>query len=85
MDPCGDYRRPSHGLALDEGALRFGAKTAALLEVIGQRSIGGACRRLLGDVVQWRKVADMGCVAVVVESENMEADGLELFRALPLV
>ena len=80
LNPCGDHRRPSHGFALDEGALRFSAKTAALLKVIGQRGIGGSCRRLLGDVARRRKVVDMGGVVIVIESENMKADGLVLFR-----
>ena len=76
MNPCGDYRRPSHHFALYEGTFRFGREVAALLEIIGQRGIGGASGRLFGNAVLGRKVADMRGEAVATESERMNADRL---------
>ena len=71
LNLCGDYRRPSHGLALEKGALGYVSKTSALLEVISQRGIGRTCGRLFGNVVKVSKIAHGG-VAVVAEGEDME-------------
>ena len=79
MDACGDYRRPSHGFALEEGTFGFGAKAAILLQIIRQGGIGGAGGRFFRNAEQGREVAHMRRVAVVSEGKHMETNRLVAF------
>ena len=69
-DLCGHHRRPTHGLTLKESTFRLDAKTSALLQIIGQRCIGGTRSGFLGDVIQWGEIAHMSGITVVSERKT---------------
>lgn len=76
LNAGGNYGGASHCFALEEGTFGFVSETAALLEIVGQRGIGGAGSRLLRNVVERRKIAHMGGIVIIAEGENMETNRL---------